>query len=98
VLRQARDARLGNWSAATDGPLDALRGIFLTHLHSDHVVDLNNILTEGLYNGLHRTDGKSPSGARATGARPRCSARRRPRRWSRRTTRPRARGRWSSCS
>lgn len=60
VLRQARDAQLGNWSADTDGPLDALRGIFLTHLHSDHVVDLNNILTEGLYNGLHRTDGKIP--------------------------------------
>lgn len=58
VLRQARDARLGNWEADTDGPLDALRGIFLTHLHSDHVVDLNNILTEGLYNGLHRADGK----------------------------------------
>ncbi len=58
VLRQARDAKLGNWSADTDGPLDALRGIFLTHLHSDHVVDLNNLLTEGLYNGLHRMDGK----------------------------------------
>ncbi|MFV0457438.1 MAG: MBL fold metallo-hydrolase [Actinomycetales bacterium] len=58
VLRQARDAELGNWRADTDGPLDALRGIFLTHLHSDHVVDLNNLLTEGLANGLSLVDSK----------------------------------------
>ncbi|WP_328529190.1 MBL fold metallo-hydrolase [Nocardioides sp. NBC_00368] len=54
VGRQARDARLGNWSHDTDGPLDALRAIFLTHLHSDHIIDLNNLLIEGLSNGLAR--------------------------------------------
>jgi ribonuclease BN (tRNA processing enzyme) len=58
LLRQMRLARLGNWRHDTDGPLDAMRAIFLTHLHSDHVVDLNNLLTEGLYNGLHRVDRK----------------------------------------
>lgn len=60
VLRQAREARLGTWSHDTDGPLDALAGVFLTHLHSDHVVDLNNVLTEGLFNGLHLVDGPVP--------------------------------------
>lgn len=58
LLRQMRLAGLGNWRHDTDGPLDAMRAIFLTHLHSDHVVDLNNLLTEGLYNGLHRVDRK----------------------------------------
>lgn len=60
VVRQARSAGLGNASHDTDGPLDALRGVFLTHLHSDHVVDLNNVLTEGLFNGLHLVDRQVP--------------------------------------
>lgn len=34
------------------GPLDALNAVFLTHLHSDHVCDLNNLFTLGLSNGL----------------------------------------------
>ena len=58
VVGQIREAQLGTWQHISDGPLDALRAIFLTHLHSDHVVDLNNILTVGLYNGLHRVDQK----------------------------------------
>jgi len=58
VLRQMRSAQLGNWQHDTDGPLDAMRAIFLTHLHSDHVVDLNNLLSEGLYNGLAKVDRK----------------------------------------
>jgi ribonuclease BN (tRNA processing enzyme) len=49
---QIRQARLGNWQARLWGPLDGLRAIFLTHLHSDHVCDLNNILGNGLANGL----------------------------------------------
>ncbi len=60
VVRQAREAHLGNWRHDTDGPLNALAGVFLTHLHSDHVVDLNNVLTEGLFNGLHLVDGPIP--------------------------------------
>lgn len=53
VLSQLHKANLGPESnTALDGPLDALAGIFLTHLHSDHVVDLNNVLVNGLYNGL----------------------------------------------
>jgi ribonuclease BN (tRNA processing enzyme) len=60
VLRQVRDARLGNWRHDTDGPLDALRAVFLTHLHSDHVVDLNNIMTVGLFNGVHLVDETVP--------------------------------------
>ncbi|WP_343902471.1 MBL fold metallo-hydrolase [Arthrobacter rhombi] len=53
VMGQLRRAKLGaNFDTDMEGPLDALAGIFLTHLHSDHVVDLNNILSEGLYNGL----------------------------------------------
>ncbi|MBO1267992.1 MBL fold metallo-hydrolase [Arthrobacter cavernae] len=53
VMGQLRKAKLGpNYDKDLDGPLDVLAGIFLTHLHSDHVVDLNNILSEGLYNGL----------------------------------------------
>ena len=60
VVRQARDAQLGNWQHDTEGPLDALRAVFLTHLHSDHVVDLNNIMTVGLFNGLSRVEQKVP--------------------------------------
>ncbi|MEE2060358.1 MBL fold metallo-hydrolase [Rhodococcus artemisiae] len=57
VMRRLRGAELGTrFDTDLDGPLDALAGIFLTHLHSDHVVDLNNILTEGLYNGLQHVE------------------------------------------
>lgn len=57
VVRQIRTAGLGpNDDMDLDGPLDALAGIFLTHLHSDHTADLPIILTEGLYNGLQHVD------------------------------------------
>jgi ribonuclease BN (tRNA processing enzyme) len=56
VVRQLAAAGLGNHESDTDGPLDALRAVFLTHLHSDHVVDLTNVLSAGLYNGLARAD------------------------------------------
>jgi ribonuclease BN (tRNA processing enzyme) len=56
VVRQLRDARLGDHESDTGGPLDALRAVFLTHLHSDHVVDLNNVLSAGLHNGLPLAD------------------------------------------
>ncbi|GAB3571033.1 hypothetical protein GCM10027445_25700 [Amycolatopsis endophytica] len=49
---QLRRARLGNWKSRLWGPLDGLRAIFVTHLHSDHVCDLNNLLGNGLANGL----------------------------------------------
>jgi ribonuclease BN (tRNA processing enzyme) len=53
VMGQLRKAKLGpNYDKDFEGPLDVLAGIFLTHLHSDHIVDLNNILSEGIYNGL----------------------------------------------
>jgi len=52
VVRQLVAARLGDHESDTEGPLDALRAVFLTHLHSDHIVDLNNVLSAGLYNGL----------------------------------------------
>ncbi|MDI3387660.1 MBL fold metallo-hydrolase [Streptomyces sp. B-S-A8] len=56
VGRQLRKARLGSWQNDLGGPLDKLAGVFLTHLHSDHIVDLNNLLTEGLSNGIPRAD------------------------------------------
>lgn len=56
VGRQIRRARLGNWRSDLDGPLDQLAAVFLTHLHSDHIVDLANLFTVGLYNGLPRAD------------------------------------------
>jgi ribonuclease BN (tRNA processing enzyme) len=49
---QIRRARLGNWRSRMAGPLDAMRGVFLTHLHSDHVCDLGMLLSTGLANGL----------------------------------------------
>lgn len=61
VMGQLRKARLGiNYETDMDGPLDALGGIFLTHLHSDHVADLNNILSEGIFNGLQHVEKKVP--------------------------------------
>lgn len=56
--RQLRLSGLGK--AGRGGPLDALGGIFLTHLHSDHVADLNNLLNPGLFNGLDRANGPIP--------------------------------------
>lgn len=62
VVRQIREAGLGNAASDALGPLDALTAIFLTHLHSDHVVDLNNVLTVGIANGLqtHAATGPVP--------------------------------------
>lgn len=56
VLRQLVAAGLGNYESDTKGPLDALRAVFLTHLHSDHIVDLTNVLGAGLHNGLAQAD------------------------------------------
>lgn len=56
VLQRLRQARLGNWQVPNGGPLDALRAVFLTHLHSDHIVDLNSLFTSGLFNGLQMVD------------------------------------------
>ncbi|QYN36957.1 MBL fold metallo-hydrolase [Pseudonocardia sp. DSM 110487] len=53
---QIRQARLGNWESRLRGPLDALRSIFITHMHSDHVCDLNDLLVNGLANGLWSGD------------------------------------------
>ncbi|MEU0650489.1 MBL fold metallo-hydrolase [Streptomyces umbrinus] len=38
------------------GPLDTLNGIFLTHLHSDHISDVNNLLSLGMSNGVPRNE------------------------------------------
>lgn len=57
VVGRLRQAKLGErYDTDIQGDLDVLRGIFLTHLHSDHVVDLNTILTEGMFNGLQFVD------------------------------------------
>lgn len=48
-----RQAGLGDpLGVVQQGPLRDLQAIFLTHLHSDHVVDLNNVLLTGLANGF----------------------------------------------
>ncbi len=52
VGQRLRAAELG----AHDRPLSRLRAVFLTHLHSDHVIDLNNVLVEGVANGLEQVD------------------------------------------
>lgn len=52
------DAKLGNWQARA--ALSDLRAIFLTHLHSDHINDLSNILSLGAYNGLVAADRPVP--------------------------------------
>lgn len=56
VLRQIRRAKLGNWRSPSAGPLDQLRAVFLTHLHSDHTTDLSALLSSGLFNGLQHAD------------------------------------------
>ncbi|EMY35184.1 putative hydrolase [Arthrobacter crystallopoietes BAB-32] len=54
-----RQAGLGDpLGVVQNGPLRDLRAIFLTHLHSDHVSDLNNILSSGLHNGLQKAPEK----------------------------------------
>lgn len=56
VLRQIRRAKLGNWQNPSGGPLDQLRAVFLTHLHSDHTTDICALLSSGLFNGLQHAD------------------------------------------
>lgn len=53
---QLRKARLGNWEHTNDGPLDDLRAVFLTHLHSDHISDLSNLFSLGPFNGTHKAE------------------------------------------
>ena len=60
IVRQLMAAGLGDEASDTGGPLDALRAVFITHLHSDHVVDLTNVLGVGLHNGLARADRPVP--------------------------------------
>ncbi|MFW3386027.1 UNVERIFIED_CONTAM: MBL fold metallo-hydrolase [Kocuria sp. CPCC 205274] len=52
VGKQIKKAKLGTWDKDMRGPLDALVAVFLTHLHSDHISDLYNILGTGLQNGV----------------------------------------------
>ncbi|WP_188539437.1 MBL fold metallo-hydrolase [Kocuria dechangensis] len=52
VGKQIKKAKLGAWDKDMRGPLDALVAVFLTHLHSDHISDLYNILGTGLQNGV----------------------------------------------
>ena len=95
VVRQLSAAGLGDHASDTGGPLDALRAVFLTHLHSDHVVDLNNVLSAGLYNGLARADrpvpifGPGNRGRRAAAVRRAPRPARSPRRRTRRPARRR---------
>ncbi len=56
VLQRLRHAQLGTWQSPPDGPLDQMRTLFITHLHSDHVADLASIVTSGIFNGLQRAD------------------------------------------
>ena len=56
VLQRIRQAQLGTWQSPSDGPLDQMRALFITHLHSDHVADLASIFTSGIFNGLQRAD------------------------------------------
>lgn len=58
VLQQLTRAQVGpEYDEAYEGPLHVLGGIFLTHLHSDHTVDLNNVLINGPFNGLQKVSG-----------------------------------------
>lgn len=41
-------------------PMSDLKGIFITHLHSDHTVDLNTLGLFGLYELQHRIDSPVP--------------------------------------
>jgi ribonuclease BN (tRNA processing enzyme) len=52
VGKQLRKAKLGNWQDTANRPLDALRAVFITHLHSDHVSDLSNLFSLGMFNGI----------------------------------------------
>ena len=60
VGKQIKKAKLGTWDKDMRGPLDALVAVFLTHLHSDHINDLSNILSLGAYNGLVAADRPVP--------------------------------------
>lgn len=56
TYHQLLKARLGSWDKTQSEPLDSLRAVFLTHLHSDHVSDLATLFTSGLFGGLDRVD------------------------------------------
>uniref|UniRef100_A0AAU1U5S5 MBL fold metallo-hydrolase n=1 Tax=Streptomyces sp. NBC_00119 TaxID=2975659 RepID=A0AAU1U5S5_9ACTN len=52
--------RLHDSGLGEPGVLDTLAAVFLTHLHSDHVVDLNNLLSFGAFNGLESSGRSVP--------------------------------------
>ncbi|GAA3687111.1 MBL fold metallo-hydrolase [Arthrobacter ginkgonis] len=56
VTKQLSRAKLGGWDKPGSGPLDSLRAVFLTHLHSDHVTDLSDLFSPGLFSGLGAAD------------------------------------------
>ncbi|EMY35188.1 zinc phosphodiesterase [Arthrobacter crystallopoietes BAB-32] len=60
VLRQLTRAGLGAVKATGRDPLAQLAGVFITHLHSDHVVDVPNLISLGLFNGLGRPERPVP--------------------------------------
>ncbi|OLS98404.1 hypothetical protein BJF90_08950 [Pseudonocardia sp. CNS-004] len=64
---QIRRARLGNWQSRFGGPLDAMRAVFLTHLHSDHVSDPPGRHRAGRRG--HRSAGHGPAVPGPTGKR-----------------------------
>ncbi|WP_405602486.1 MULTISPECIES: MBL fold metallo-hydrolase [unclassified Streptomyces] len=89
--------RLHDSGLGEPGVLDTLAAVFLTHLHSDHVVDLNNLLSFGAFNGLESSGRSVPVWAPATEVPcPRCTVNRTHRNQSPRTIPHRAPARCSS--
>ena len=52
-------------AAAAGSGAGALRGLFLTHLHSDHITDLNDVVTRA--GSCRSSPNRSPSTARGHG-------------------------------
>ena len=85
--RRFVQAGLGTPTKPGNRAFEGLKGIFLTHLHSDHTVEFPGFQITGMWNGLGRPDqagaGLWPGGSRRPPAglrQPACAARRRGRR------------------
>ncbi|MFH8253003.1 MBL fold metallo-hydrolase [Microbacterium sp. B2969] len=58
ALGRAADAGLSTSTAPSARPLTGLAGVFLTHMHSDHLAEYASLIINGMWNGI--TDGAHP--------------------------------------
>ncbi|WP_221585913.1 MBL fold metallo-hydrolase [Microbacterium sp. G2-8] len=58
AIGKMAEARLSTTTGPSARPLDGLAGVFLTHMHSDHLAEFSSLIINGIWNGI--TDPAAP--------------------------------------